>query len=863
MENNYQPKTNRFLHKNKNKFFLVWLFPFFSLFVLLGTTIYWSFLGAKIQQLNSDQVVGPYLFSNSAVFKNASFPGVHSFLLKWPLLRLIGLYNYSPNSFIYVTVVLCLLTVFLFSYILYRIEKRPLVIGAIFLAITSILLLVPSQPVPGALLPVNMAMITQRNIEYIIFILSILLLVKYRNVRNWQYWLSTFLLAILVASDKLFLGLAVGGALIGLIFYSFIRKWKFVGDFARWFGSAFLAGALGIVLLIVLNHIGFTGIANSSAINPYITNSSAKNLLVGLIYSVMATLTNMGANPAHSEVIVRNIPKSFVRGLYGESVFSFLVNFSLLILGLYAVFRVFIISTYKKRPHNNAGLLLDNYYLVSLFLIFSSIFMLIVYVFTSHYYAVDARYLTISFFAIIVALTVYLKHKPNIEKYTYFAIPILLISIGFGIFSAWHEYRIDLAASSINNSRDLSIVQALKNKPNILLVGNYWRVVPLKESYNKKLNIYPVSDCNLSPSEFYDNLWQKDLHKTSFAYLLTISGSVANSPNCTVTGSTELLGRPNSSVLIAGTYDRPKELLLIYDRGLISKKQRRIYKNPTSTVLTQNISQFVKQPCSTASSMNIVAHQDDDLLFMNPDIYKEIQKGYCERTVYVTAGDAGNGKYYWLSREEASEKAYSIMIGKPNIEWNLNTVKLNDYEYVQIANPVGNSKISLIFMLCPDGNLKGQGFSKDNSESLQKLYNGSINKIHTVDGQSFYSRNDLINALLLLMNTYRPDEIKTQETSNPVDHSDHKTVGLFTTAAYSSYNSSLFHGLVNIPFAYYEGYEIRTMKSNVSANDLKTKTDIFSAYITKDLATCNSLSNCLSLRNYGAYLDKEYSLKVY
>jgi len=47
----------------------------------------------------------------------------------------------------------------------------------------------------------------------------------------------------------------------------------------------------------------------------------------------------------------------------------------------------------------------------------------------------------------------------------------------------------------------------------------------------------------------------------------------------------------------------------------------------------------------TASQMNIVAHEDDDFLFMNPDIQNQIAPGFDIVTVYVTAGEAdGDGR---------------------------------------------------------------------------------------------------------------------------------------------------------------------------------------------------------------------------
>src|SRR6478752_2238442 len=44
--------------------------------------------------------------------------------------------------------------------------------------------------------------------------------------------------------------------------------------------------------------------------------------------------------------------------------------------------------------------------------------------------------------------------------------------------------------------------------------------------------------------------------------------------------------------------------------------------------------------CTSAnSSMNIVAHEDDDILFMNPPTYTDVAAGRCLTTVYLTDGD--------------------------------------------------------------------------------------------------------------------------------------------------------------------------------------------------------------------------------
>ena len=63
--------------------------------------------------------------------------------------------------------------------------------------------------------------------------------------------------------------------------------------------------------------------------------------------------------------------------------------------------------------------------------------------------------------------------------------------------------------------------------------------------------------------------------------------------------------------------------------------------------------------CSAGKTMNIVAHEDDDLLFLSPALLRDVRRGRCVRTVFVTAGDASERvggtadqrSVYWHARE--------------------------------------------------------------------------------------------------------------------------------------------------------------------------------------------------------------------
>ena len=61
--------------------------------------------------------------------------------------------------------------------------------------------------------------------------------------------------------------------------------------------------------------------------------------------------------------------------------------------------------------------------------------------------------------------------------------------------------------------------------------------------------------------------------------------------------------------------------------------------------------------------MFVVAHEDDDVLFMNPDIADAIADH--EVTVaYTTAGDLGypESDAYWIDRERGALEAYTFML---------------------------------------------------------------------------------------------------------------------------------------------------------------------------------------------------------
>jgi LmbE family N-acetylglucosaminyl deacetylase len=257
--------------------------------------------------------------------------------------------------------------------------------------------------------------------------------------------------------------------------------------------------------------------------------------------------------------------------------------------------------------------------------------------------------------------------------------------------------------------------------------------------------------------------------------------------------------------------------------------------------------------CPNGTSLNVVAHEDDDLLFINPSIQGDIRAGKCVITVYMTAGDANNGSAYWLGRENGEKAAYAQMAGSSN-SWTQYDAGVPNHP-IPLFNLNSASSISLLFMRLPDGNSSGVGFPNYNYESLLKLWNGDIATIHTVDTSSSYSRQAVIDTVAFLMNTYAPDQINTQNYFDPmnfsIDHSDHYVTAHITQEANTQY-------IALHTFTGYYDYEISSRPVNLSNADATEKQNSFLTYSPYDPAVCQTVSEC-QITRYADWWTRQYA----
>jgi LmbE family N-acetylglucosaminyl deacetylase len=259
-------------------------------------------------------------------------------------------------------------------------------------------------------------------------------------------------------------------------------------------------------------------------------------------------------------------------------------------------------------------------------------------------------------------------------------------------------------------------------------------------------------------------------------------------------------------------------------------------------------------PAPSGGVLNIVAHQDDDLLFLSPHVLHAVQSGTRVRTVYVTAGDAGRAPVYWQQRELGVRAAYALMAGVEDV-WHAADAGVGGHR-IAIATLRAKPSVSLAFLRLPDGDVEGTGYAANQNQSLQKLWTGAITTIRAVDGSASYAKPELQNMLTALMSSFAADDINTLDFSRGYgqgDHSDHVTTAYLARAAQDQYASPhTFTGFV--------GYPINSRPDNLSPEDRLAKQAAFFAYAAYDSHVCASEVACAGRWGYPNWFRRQYQV---
>jgi LmbE family N-acetylglucosaminyl deacetylase len=236
-------------------------------------------------------------------------------------------------------------------------------------------------------------------------------------------------------------------------------------------------------------------------------------------------------------------------------------------------------------------------------------------------------------------------------------------------------------------------------------------------------------------------------------------------------------------------------------------------------------------------TLSVVAHEDDDLIFLNPTIMQSIQRGSPTLTAYVTAGEAnGNGttrEEYAGQRRDGECAAYATATGVAN-EWSRAVLTLNGRS-VEISTLTAAPHVELVFLGLPDGGDSLQPGAVPNlwddptASATTIVYPGS-----PAQQSLTYTRADLLAALLDLMTHVEPTVVLVQDAEpDPflfVDHPDHIAAAKFARAALASYATASGNRPILIEHRDYSSGDFPQNLTDVVADDKKAVFDQYAAH---------------------------------
>ncbi|GAA0593050.1 PIG-L family deacetylase [Streptomyces crystallinus] len=256
--------------------------------------------------------------------------------------------------------------------------------------------------------------------------------------------------------------------------------------------------------------------------------------------------------------------------------------------------------------------------------------------------------------------------------------------------------------------------------------------------------------------------------------------------------------------------------------------------------------------------MQIVAHPDDDLYFMNPDLQQSIDANDQLVSVYVTSGEAqGFNKVpgrkppkpdvanYAGARRQGLRQAYALMAtGDTKAPWAQQVATLPDGTPIEVDVLSRHPGIRLVFLGVSQ---HSPTHGKTPSRDLRRLWEDPKTVTRTLVGTGSpvraahtVTRTGLIDTLTYLLNSYRPTLVRTMDPDPDMqvrdakhrahhdqrgysDHPDHTATALFTYAALDHYQAP--HTVTA-----FRGYYNERWPQALPAQIVRAKANVLNAY---------------------------------
>ncbi|WP_371640470.1 PIG-L family deacetylase [Streptomyces virginiae] len=216
------------------------------------------------------------------------------------------------------------------------------------------------------------------------------------------------------------------------------------------------------------------------------------------------------------------------------------------------------------------------------------------------------------------------------------------------------------------------------------------------------------------------------------------------------------------------------------------------------------------------SALQVVAHPDDDLFFMNPDLSRSISTGIKVTTVYLTSGESdgrneahsphlqdaagpADRAAYAEARQNGIRAAYAQMAtGDRAGAWQRKAVPTAGGGSAEVDILVARPEVNLVWMELREA----RSISGDNPESLRGLWDGRTPALGAqltsgtpVKDWFSYTKDQAVAAIAGVFEAYRPTTIRTQDPTPGradgggafLDHQDHMYGARFVQAAVERY----------------------------------------------------------------------------